>query len=138
MIRMFLMYEKWCKHILEIIRLHTYELSIIGFFFDIRTVTFQTKVSAMQTMMRVLITCDVSYHPHSAVTLQYVETVVRYEKFFVTEPEHIPYVLTAFLDQRGVRNSSALVRSRCSYLFSRFVKCLRQVFEMRTVLKFNF
>ncbi|XP_021920575.1 exportin-T-like [Zootermopsis nevadensis] len=88
-----------------------------------------TKVSAMQTMMHTLVTCDVSYHPHPAVTLQYVETVVRYEKFFNTEPEHIPYVLTSFLDQRGVRNSSPLVRSRCSYLFSRFVKCLRTLIQ---------
>lgn len=88
-----------------------------------------TKVSAMQAMMHVLVTCDVSHHPHPAVTLQYVETVVRYEKFFNTEPEHIPYVLTAFLDQRGVRNSSPLVRSRCAYLFSRFVKCLRTLIQ---------
>lgn len=89
----------------------------------------QTKVSAMQTMMHVLVTCDVSHHPHPAVTLQYVETVVRYEKFFNTEPEHIPYVLTAFLDQRGMRNGSPLVRSRCAYLFSRFVKCLRTLIQ---------
>jgi len=91
----------------------------------------------MQAMMRVLVTCNVSYHSHPAVTLQYVETVVRYEKFFNTEPEHIPNVLTAFLDQRGVRNSSPLVRSRCAYLFSRFVKCLRQVFEVEAILNCN-
>ena len=105
---------------------------MFGLSSEMRTVMFQTKVSAMQAMMRVLVTCDVSHHPHPAVTLQYVETVVRYEKFFTTEPEHIPSVLTAFLDQRGMRNSSPLVRSRCAYLFSRFVKCLRQVLEINT------
>ncbi|XP_069692791.1 exportin-T-like isoform X3 [Periplaneta americana] len=88
-----------------------------------------TKVSAMQTMMHMLVTCDVSHHPHPAVTLQFIETVVRYEKFFSTEPEHIPYILTAFLDQRGMRNVSPLVRSRCAYLFSRFVKCLRTLIQ---------
>ena len=107
-------------------------MSVVGLFSEMRTAMFQTKVSAMQSMMRVLVTCDVSHHPHPAVALQYVETVVRYEKFFNTEPEHIPCVLTAFLDQRGMRNSSPLVRSRCAYLFSRFVKCLRQVFEINS------
>jgi len=108
------------------------KMYLFGLSSEMRTVMFQTKVSAMQAMMRVLVTCDVSHHPHPAVTLQYVETVVRYEKFFTTEPEHIPSVLTAFLDQRGMRNSSPLVRSRCAYLFSRFVKCLRQVLELNS------
>ncbi|PSN51529.1 Exportin-T [Blattella germanica] len=67
------------------------------------------KVSAMQTMMRLLITCDVSRHPHPAVTLEYVETVVRYDKFFHAEPEHIPYILSGFLDERGMRNNSPLI-----------------------------
>ncbi|RUS73434.1 hypothetical protein EGW08_018809 [Elysia chlorotica] len=80
------------------------------------------KASALQDMMRLLITSQVSRQGHIAVLLQFFETVIRYDKFFVCEPEHIPEVLTAFLDERGLRNCSAKVRSRVAYLFLRFVK----------------
>ncbi|XP_050413849.2 exportin-T isoform X2 [Patella vulgata] len=85
-----------------------------------------TKVSALQEMMRLLIKSRVSCQGHTSVLLQFFETVVRYDKFFQCEPEHIPEVLMAFLDERGFRNRSAKVRSRTSYLFSRFVKGLKQ------------
>ncbi|XP_033110914.1 exportin-T-like [Anneissia japonica] len=54
-----------------------------------------------------------------------METVARYEKFFLLQQEHIPKVLMAFLDDRGLRHKHPTVRSRCSYLFLRFVKTLR-------------
>ncbi|ESO82555.1 hypothetical protein LOTGIDRAFT_197880 [Lottia gigantea] len=85
-----------------------------------------SKASALQEMMRLLIKSRVSYHGHTSILLQFFETVVRYDKFFQCEPEHIPEVLMAFLDERGFRNQSGKVRSRASYLFSRFVKGLRQ------------
>ncbi|XP_035825468.1 exportin-T isoform X2 [Aplysia californica] len=80
------------------------------------------KASALQSMMRTLITSQVSRHGHVAVLLQFFETVVRYDRFFACEPQHIPEVLMAFLDERGLRNGSPKVRSRVAYLFLRFVK----------------
>lgn len=84
-----------------------------------------TKVTALQEMMRLLIASRVSCHGHMMVMLDFFETVVRYDKFFTCEPQHIPDVLLAFMDERGFRHRSAQVRSRASYLFSRFVKGLK-------------
>ncbi|CAH1784092.1 unnamed protein product [Owenia fusiformis] len=84
-----------------------------------------SKVSSLQQMMRLMIECNVCGCRHIAVQLQYFETVVRYEKFFQHETQHILPVLTAFLDERGLRNPSAKVCSRAAYLFSRFVKAVR-------------
>ncbi|CAL8405187.1 unnamed protein product [Arctogadus glacialis] len=85
-----------------------------------------TKASVLQEMMRTLVTCGVSGYQHTSVSLEFFETVVRYEKFFLVEPHHIPLVLMAFLDHRGLRHSSPKVRSRVAYLFSRFVKTLHK------------
>ncbi|XP_023673567.1 exportin-T isoform X2 [Paramormyrops kingsleyae] len=85
-----------------------------------------TKASALQDMMRTLVTCGVSEYQHTSVTLEFFETVVRYDKFFIVEPQHIPNVLMAFLDHRGLRHSSPKVRSRVAYLFSRYVKTLHK------------
>ncbi|KAF7646004.1 hypothetical protein LDENG_00195140 [Lucifuga dentata] len=84
------------------------------------------KASALQDMMRTLVSCGVSGYQHSSVSLEFFETVVRYDKFFIMEPQHIPSVLMAFLDQRGLRHSSPKVRSRVAYLFSRFIKTLHK------------
>ncbi|KAI4901717.1 hypothetical protein NFI96_000204 [Prochilodus magdalenae] len=83
-----------------------------------------TKASTLQDMMRTLISSGVSEYQHTSVTLEFFETVVRYDKFFIVEPQHIPNVLMAFLDHRGLRHSSPKVRSRVAYLFSRFIKTL--------------
>ncbi|KAG7263241.1 hypothetical protein CRUP_023423, partial [Coryphaenoides rupestris] len=85
-----------------------------------------TKASVLQEMMRTLVSCGVSGYQHTSVSLEFFETVIRYEKFFLVEPHHIPVVLMAFLDQRGLRHSSPKVRSRVAYLFSRFVKTLHK------------
>lgn len=84
------------------------------------------KTSALQDMMRILVSSGVSGYQHASVALEFFETVVRYEKFFLVEPQHIPNVLMAFLDHRGLRHSSPKVRSRVAYLFSRFVKILHK------------
>ncbi|XP_016110164.1 exportin-T-like [Sinocyclocheilus grahami] len=78
------------------------------------------------TMQHKLVSCGVSEYQHSSVTLEFFETVVRYDKFFLVEPQHIPSVLMAFLDHRGLRHSSPKVRSRVAYLFSRFIKTLHK------------
>lgn len=80
------------------------------------------KVTALHDMMKLLLTSRVSCYHHPIVVLQFFETVVRYEKFFTLQPQYIPDVLTAFMDERGLWNTSLHVRSRSSYLFSRFVK----------------
>uniref|UniRef100_A0A671SEV1 Exportin-T n=1 Tax=Sinocyclocheilus anshuiensis TaxID=1608454 RepID=A0A671SEV1_9TELE len=85
-----------------------------------------TKTSTLQSMMRTLVSCGVSEYQHSSVTLEFFETVVRYDTFFLVEPQHIPSVLMAFLDHRGLRHSSPKVRSRVAYLFSRFIKTLHK------------
>ncbi|XP_077354867.1 exportin-T isoform X2 [Festucalex cinctus] len=84
------------------------------------------KTGALQDMMATLVTCGVSDYRHTAVSLEFFETVVRYDKFFIVEPQHIPNVLMAFLDQRGLRHNSPKVRSRVAYLFSRFIKTLHK------------
>ncbi|KAK7896758.1 hypothetical protein WMY93_022083 [Mugilogobius chulae] len=84
------------------------------------------KTNALQEMMRTLVSCGVSSYQHSSVALEFFETVVRYDKFFIVEPQHIPNVLMAFLDQRGLRHNSPKVRSRVAYLFSRFIKTLHK------------
>uniref|UniRef100_A0A2K6KXQ2 Exportin-T n=1 Tax=Rhinopithecus bieti TaxID=61621 RepID=A0A2K6KXQ2_RHIBE len=68
-----------------------------------------SKASALQ---------DTTSYQHTSVTLEFFETVV--------EPQHIPCVLMAFLEHRGLRHSSAKVRSRTVYLFSRFVRSLNK------------
>ncbi|XP_045076373.1 exportin-T isoform X1 [Coregonus clupeaformis] len=84
------------------------------------------KTSALQDMMRTLVSSGLSGYQHTSVALEFFETVVRYDKFFLVEPQHIPNVLMAFLDHRGLRHSSPKVRSRVAYLFSRFVKTLHK------------
>ncbi|XP_061524197.1 exportin-T isoform X2 [Phycodurus eques] len=84
------------------------------------------KTGALRDMMRTLVTCGVSGYRHTSVTLDFFETVVRYDRFFIVEPQHIPDVLMAFLDQRGLRHNSPKVRSRAAYLFSRFIKTLHK------------
>uniref|UniRef100_A0AAZ3PAD5 Exportin-T n=1 Tax=Oncorhynchus tshawytscha TaxID=74940 RepID=A0AAZ3PAD5_ONCTS len=79
------------------------------------------KTSALQDMMRTLVSSGLSGYQHT-----FFETVVRYDKFFLVEPQHIPNVLMSFLDHRGLRHSSPKVRSRVAYLFSRFVKTLHK------------
>uniref|UniRef100_A0A8C7N4Z1 Exportin-T n=1 Tax=Oncorhynchus kisutch TaxID=8019 RepID=A0A8C7N4Z1_ONCKI len=84
------------------------------------------KTSALQDMMRTLVSSGLSGYQHTSVSLEFFETVVRYDKFFLVEPQHIPNVLMSFLDHRGLRHSSPKVRSRVAYLFSRFVKTLHK------------
>lgn len=76
-------------------------------------------------MMESLLTSGVSNYPHSAVSLCFFELVVRYEKFFLVMPQYVASTLVAFLDQRGMRHSDPKVRSRASYLFSRFVRSVK-------------
>eukprot|EP00004_Rigifila_ramosa_P000532 TRINITY_DN10556_c0_g1_i5.p1 TRINITY_DN10556_c0_g1~~TRINITY_DN10556_c0_g1_i5.p1 ORF type:complete len:418 (+),score=126.13 TRINITY_DN10556_c0_g1_i5:385-1638(+) len=75
--------------------------------------------------LNTLFSSGVSFHPHEAVILSFFENVNRYCKFLTYFPEFIPNVLSAFLDQRGVRNNNVRVRSRVCYLFSKTTDSLR-------------
>lgn len=52
--------------------------------------------SALYYIVLQVILSGVSHHSHQAVTLQYFETVVRYEKFYQLQPECIPEVLVSW------------------------------------------
>lgn len=81
-----------------------------------------SKFAMLQQMMTLLVTSDVSFYRHSSVAQMFFETVVRYDRFFASQSQHIPTALMAFLDERGLRNPNCTVRSRCAYLCSRFIK----------------
>ncbi|KAG1662303.1 Exportin-T [Nymphon striatum] len=83
------------------------------------------RVSVMHEMMIALLTSEVINNSHMIVNLQFFETVVRYEKFFLSEPNHTTNVVLAFLDERGMNNMCPKVRSRTAYLFHKFVKSLK-------------
>ncbi|KAL1526877.1 hypothetical protein AB1Y20_015568 [Prymnesium parvum] len=57
-----------------------------------------------------------------AVQLLYLDTVVRFYRFFLVHTDYLPSVLWSFLDHRGLSNTNATVRARASYLLLRFVK----------------
>jgi len=83
------------------------------------------KFGALQEMMTALLLSRISWVDHIAVKLQYFETVTRYERYFYAQTQHIPKALEAFLDKRGLRNSSTKICSRTSYLLMRFIKVLK-------------
>ncbi|ODM97182.1 Exportin-T [Orchesella cincta] len=83
------------------------------------------QLNPIQQMMVQVMNSDMYMCQHSAVVLQYFETIIRYEKFFVCHPEYIVKGLSAFLKEKGLFHTDLKVRSRCCYLFSRFIKCIR-------------
>ncbi|KAK2192614.1 hypothetical protein NP493_26g07059 [Ridgeia piscesae] len=85
-----------------------------------------SKVSALQQMLRIMLNSEVSRYRHWPVTLQFFETIVRYDRFFNLEPQYIPNVLIAFLDERGLRSHNPHLCSRAAYLFSKFVKAINK------------
>lgn len=68
---------------------------------------------------------DVSAYSHPSAALQYFENISRYYQFFEHRPDHLPQVLEAFVDSRGLHHALKQIRSRCWYLFHRFVKNLK-------------
>ena len=66
----------------------------------------------------------VSYE-HRMVKLQYFENVVRYGKFFLSNTNLIETVLDQFIGTDGLHNYDIKLRTRVTYLFSRFIKELK-------------
>lgn len=68
---------------------------------------------------------DISAYPHPSCAMQYFENVTRYYQFFEHRPDHLPQALAAFVDARGLHHPVKQIRTRCWYLFQRFVKNLK-------------
>jgi exportin-T len=57
--------------------------------------------------------------------MQFFENIARYYQFFEQRPAQLPQALSAFVDTRGLHHPVKQIRTRCWYLFQRFVKNLR-------------
>lgn len=61
---------------------------------------------------------QISKYPHPMVLMTYYSVCTRYAVFVELFPEMLPNLLFTFLDERGIGNPSAVVRSRaCYYLW---------------------
>ncbi|SAM06431.1 hypothetical protein [Absidia glauca] len=82
-------------------------------------------LSPLGELVREMVTSNISTYPHPSVPLQYFENLSRYYQFFEYRPDHLPQALEAFVDSRGIHHTLKQIRSRCWYLFHRFVKNLK-------------
>lgn len=57
------------------------------------SVCFLPRLNVSSALNPQLVSCNVSSFQHTSVSLEFFETVVRYDKFFIVEPQHIPSVL---------------------------------------------
>eukprot|EP00002_Diphylleia_rotans_P033961 TRINITY_DN7271_c0_g1_i4.p1 TRINITY_DN7271_c0_g1~~TRINITY_DN7271_c0_g1_i4.p1 ORF type:complete len:659 (+),score=108.00 TRINITY_DN7271_c0_g1_i4:111-2087(+) len=80
-------------------------------------------------MMAKLSTSDISSHPHPVVSEFFFECVVRYFKFYLHQPTYLAPVVTAFLDNRGIRSQHSAVRGRSCKLLARFLKAVKSVIQ---------
>lgn len=79
----------------------------------------------LNDLLPMLLSTRFPCHSNRLVALVYLDTIARYLKFVQENTQHIPMVLTAFLDERGIRHPNINVSKRASYLFMRIVKLLR-------------
>ena len=89
---------------------------------------FQTrtyKSECLSEMIQSTVTSNLIRNPHRIVKFQYFENLVRYFRFFQICPHLIEPVVDHFIGVHGLHNPDAKLRSRCSYLFSRFTKDLK-------------
>ena len=94
-----------------------------AFFAETITLIAQGRILQIPYLSYLSLTCAaLSTYPHQSVALVYYDTLVRYEKYLPENPDVLRSILIAFLDNRGIRNSNATIRSRTCYLFQRFVK----------------
>ncbi|KAK5581602.1 hypothetical protein RB653_001639 [Dictyostelium firmibasis] len=78
------------------------------------------------SMVVVLSQSSISITEHQVVSLIYFETIVRYAKYIpLDEQQYLSSVLKSFLDERGIHNKDALVRSKAGYLLSKLAKQLK-------------
>ncbi|ORE03930.1 Xpo1-domain-containing protein [Rhizopus microsporus var. microsporus] len=72
-----------------------------------------------------MVSSNISAYPHPSAPLQYFENIARYYQFFEHRQDHLPQALSAFVDHRGLHHPLKQIRTRCWYLFHRFVKNLK-------------
>lgn len=72
---------------------------------------------------------DISAYPHPSCALQYFENMTRYYQFFEVRSELLPQALGTFVDTRGLHHPVKQIRTRCWYLFQRFVRSLKPKLE---------
>eukprot|EP00743_Colponemidia_sp_Colp-15_P007842 GILK01008494.1.p1 GENE.GILK01008494.1~~GILK01008494.1.p1 ORF type:complete len:968 (-),score=114.45 GILK01008494.1:207-3110(-) len=80
-------------------------------------------------ILQAMITNNIIRYPHHEILLEVVEIFGRYHTFFVCHPQFIGPVLAMFLDERGIRSSRSMIRSRFCCLLLRFVKATISVFQ---------
>ncbi|KAI9345254.1 armadillo-type protein [Obelidium mucronatum] len=88
--------------------------------------------TALSTILVKMMQSNISAYPHPSIPVVFFENAVKFAIFYNTKPEYLPQILEAFVDTRGLHNSSSVVRSRVYYLFMRFVKEQK---ELRDKLK---
>ena len=76
-------------------------------------------------MLQITVTSNIVENPHRIVKLQYFENLARYYRFFQQCPLLIGQAIDHFIGPHGLRHTDPKLRSRVSYLFSRFTKDLK-------------
>ena len=84
-----------------------------------------TKSDLLCEMLQATVTSNLVENQHRIVKLQYFENLTRYYRFFQLYPQLIETAVDHFIGVHGLHNSDPKLRSRVSYLFSRFTKDLR-------------
>ncbi|CAL9054794.1 unnamed protein product [Musa banksii] len=88
----------------------------------------RTGSGSLHELVDMLLSSRFPCHSHRMVALIYLETVTRFMKFVQDNPQHVPHVLSVFLDERGIHHPNLNVSRRASYLFMRAVKLLKAKF----------
>lgn len=84
-----------------------------------------SKSDLLCEMLQAAITSNLVENPHRIVKLQYFEILARYHRFFHLYPHLVETAIDHFIGLHGLHSTDPKLRSRVSYLFSRFTKDLR-------------
>ncbi|RCI03969.1 pre-tRNA nuclear export protein, partial [Rhizopus stolonifer] len=88
-------------------------------------VTPNNELSPLGELVSEMVSSNISAYPHPSCAMQYFENLNRYYQFFDHRPDHLLQALAAFVDTRGLHHTVKQIRTRCWYLFQRFVKNLK-------------
>ncbi|KAI9245963.1 armadillo-type protein [Sporodiniella umbellata] len=82
-------------------------------------------LSPLGSLVSHMLSSNISAYPHPSTAMQFFENIARYYPFFDHRPDQLPQALSAFVDSRGLHHPLKQIRTRCWYLFQRFVKSLK-------------
>ncbi|KAG0985485.1 hypothetical protein G6F29_003983 [Rhizopus arrhizus] len=82
-------------------------------------------LSPLGSLVSEMLSSNISAYPHPSAAMQFFENIARYYQFFDHRPDQLPQALSAFVDNRGLHHPLKQIRTRCWYLFQRFVKNLK-------------